>query len=976
MNNKKQAKSQLRSLLERYEKNRDEIMNKKNKYTEADARREFIDPFLEIFGWDISNKAGKSLSDSDVVTENMINKREKPDYLLRRNGSTFYTVEAEKPEKDIHKDLQPSTQVLRYGWSANNKIGLLFNFETFQIFQTYKKPDLTKPNKPWKSLEYTEFIANFDLLWKFLSVENVYNGTTDKAINKITPRTATKTSLDNYFLGELDNWRQMIGQDLVNSRDKKKYTDSKGNFKALNDDTQTFLNQIIFLRFAEDNQLEQHDQNELDYIFENSSSFSKKLNDLDKKYNSGIFEKSNIGDLLSPDTISTISESLYYPRSSYNFAVIDLGILGKIYEQFLQHELVYDADTNTVKLVDTPQAAIKAVVSTPIELTRLITRKALSKKLSNIQSIDQLLKLRIADISAGSGVFLVSAYDLLISKAIDLLHLRRGAENIEASLQIKKQLISQVLFGADIDYHASQITKFSLALRLLHGESPERFRGQLPIIPSLDKNIKSQNSLISKDDISNLLRKRPELLNDLSDDEIDVINPNSGDLQHFDVILGNPPYLNTEEMIASSKLEFELYKSKFSSAYKQFDKYYLFLEQMLSQLKPDGTGTFITPNKFVSIGAGTKLREVLLNHISSMIDFGATQLFSGKDTYVAIITVSQEKYTKLQYAEARSLNEAISPNFIELDTHEMVDENSNWLLTNNKETLELYKKTKDFPRITDGFSVHVGVQTSRTSVYLIKNKELLNSSNDEIIRFKKHNKIWNIEKSITKPFFKNINHKGTYYAQPETDSIIIFPYTNNGKLISSEKLQKDFPLCWNYLNFYKKELLPKNLGGKRDVRPKPNFNEWYVYGRSHGLTGWDKEKLIVGVMSNKPSTAYDSNHMLLASGGTAGYIPIFQGTSDYALEYAEAWMNYPAIDEMFKMLSTSFRGGYWTHGEDMLALVPFLTIDKDDPKQVKLYEDIVKYIKRINSSSNKSTVDILVSTVNNMLNELVKLRIG
>ena len=89
MLNKTVAKKKLEDLIEKYQNNRDEIKNKANKYTEADARREYIDPFLEIFGWDIQNKKGKSLSDSDVITENKINKQDKPDYSLRRNGTIY-----------------------------------------------------------------------------------------------------------------------------------------------------------------------------------------------------------------------------------------------------------------------------------------------------------------------------------------------------------------------------------------------------------------------------------------------------------------------------------------------------------------------------------------------------------------------------------------------------------------------------------------------------------------------------------------------------------------------------------------------------------------------------------------------------------------------------------------------------------------------------------------------------------------------
>ena len=53
MLNKITAKKKLENLIEKYQNNRAEIRNKANKYTEADARREYIDPFLEIFGWDI-----------------------------------------------------------------------------------------------------------------------------------------------------------------------------------------------------------------------------------------------------------------------------------------------------------------------------------------------------------------------------------------------------------------------------------------------------------------------------------------------------------------------------------------------------------------------------------------------------------------------------------------------------------------------------------------------------------------------------------------------------------------------------------------------------------------------------------------------------------------------------------------------------------------------------------------------------------
>ncbi|MCR4913188.1 MAG: Eco57I restriction-modification methylase domain-containing protein [Lactobacillus sp.] len=966
MNNKDRAKAALKELVDKYKRNRSDVIDKSKNYNESEVRREYIDPLLEIFGWDIQNKAGKNLSEVDVVTEDSLAPAKedelihsRPDYQLRRNGIIYYCVEAKKPSVSIHDNKATSLQILEYGWSANNKLGILTNFETTQIFQTLEKPNPDNPNKPWKSLDYDEYIDNFDVLWNVLSNDLIYKRKTDDFIDSITPKSATKNQLDKVFLKELDSWRCLIGQDLVDNNPGTYLND----LEKLNDDVQTFLDQIIFLRFAEDNQIESsHDSNELEYIFA-KDDFAKKINALDKKYNSGIFKDNNISGLLNKKTLDIICKSLYYPQSSYNFAVIDLTILGEIYEQFLQEELTIKNEK--VELVKTKQASIKSVVSTPTEITRIITKRALAPKLNNINSIEELLKLRIADIAVGSGVFLVMAYDLLVDKVMELYGHTKLSSNTEAPLWIKKQIISDVLFGIDIDKHAVQLTRFSLGLRLLRGERPERFKNELPLIPSMEENIINGNSLVTEHDMTKFITKNSEWMNRL-ETELAIVNPRKILKQRFDIILGNPPYLNTSDIKKESKLASEIFSDKFKTAYKQYDKYYLFIEQMLKLLKDDGNGTYIVPNKFPMIESGLELRKILTKHISSFIDFGATQLFKGKDIYVSIIDFVKKEQDRINYSEVNNIGEANDPQFKSYTFKEILSPSNTWLLTKDEMSLKIFNAMKDYPRISDLTDTHNGIQTSKNDVYLIPNKNIIEETNS-VIRFNNKGREWLIEKEICKPFFKNIEKKGTFYNQPERDSWLIFPYSKDGKLLSYRVMQCRYPNTLKYLEYYKNLLLPPKRNAKI-----PSPNQWYVYGRTQGLKGWNREKLIVGVMANKPSAAIDKHNLMLASGGTAGYIPIFQKDDEYELEYIEAWINYNRVNQMFKMVSTSFQNGYWTHGTNVMKIVPFLTIDMHDMQEKEKYEKIVEATKIINNTTNQRVQNSLIGAVNQWFDELAE----
>ena len=65
-------------------------------------------------------------------------------------------------------------------------------------------------------------------------------------------------------------------------------------------------------------------------------------------------------------------------------------------------------------------------------------------------------------------------------------------------------------------------------------------------------------------------------------------------------IIGNPPYVQYRAACTRffPSSEVEIYKKKYKTSYKQFDKYFIFVEQAIRKTKDAGYVCYIVPNKF------------------------------------------------------------------------------------------------------------------------------------------------------------------------------------------------------------------------------------------------------------------------------------------------------------------------------------------------------------------------------------------
>src|SRR5699024_5608075 len=239
-------------------------------------------------------------------------------------------------------------------------------------------------------------------------------------------------------------------------------------------------------------------------------------------------------------------------------------------------------------------------------------------------------------------------------------------------------------------------------------------------------------------------------------------------------------------------------------------------------------------------------------------------------------------------------------------------------------------------------------------VYWFGKDEIISETDKEFV-IEKFNKKYHIEKSILKPYFKptKADEKGMgTYSLLKTDKHIIFPYNADGSLIDIKIMKAEYPGTYQYLLDCYDILVPKCLNGGRgrDIK-NATPDTWYQYGRTQALTAFiNTPKLIVGVLSKEPMYILDTNDILIASGGTAGYCAVSKKEgSPYALEYLQAWLSNPITEKILEIVGSDFENGFTARGTFVLSTLPFVELDFSDRKQKEIHDSVVAASRRIYS---------------------------
>lgn len=112
----------------------------------------------------------------------------------------------------------------------------------------------------------------------------------------------------------------------------------------------------------------------------------------------------------------------------------------------------------------------------------------------------------------------------------------------------------------------------------------------------------------------------------------------------FDIVIGNPPYVDSEEMTRSMPELRELYAKKFRSAKGNWDLFVLFIDYGIQLLREGGTISFIVPNKLISAPYAKEIRTIMSeNYVREIRDYSNVNVFETAAVYPVVFRVTKSE---------------------------------------------------------------------------------------------------------------------------------------------------------------------------------------------------------------------------------------------------------------------------------------------------------------------------------------------
>jgi len=621
---------------------------------EEEFQSEFIrNLFVNIFGYTLNPEPNYNI----VLEKKNVDDSKKADGAIIRNNEVIAVIEL-KSTQTTNLD---SFRDQAFGYKNHNPkcvYVITSNFEKIRLYindaTNHEEFDLFNLKK-----------EDFSLLWLCFSKDNILNDIPlkIKEASVLQEENVTKKLYNDY-----SKFRTEIFEDIVKNNTQ---FDKLVLFKK----TQKLLDRFLFIFFAEDRLLLppnsiseivkqwvtlKEDLDEYVPLYDRFKKYFGYLNTGYKGKKYDIFPYN--GGLFAPDEILDnvkISDELLHKHtlqlSTYDFETeVDVNILGHIFEHSLgeienvQAEIAgEEIDRQKTKrkkdgIFYTPKYITKYIVENTVGKLceekrtefgiideeyakgRKNRKKEIVKELDNklTEYREWLLNITILDPACGSGAFLNQALEFLIEehKRIDELKAQLLGGSIVFS-DIETKILEKNIYGVDLNEESVEIAKLSLWLRTAQ-------KGRK--LTTLSNHIKCGNSLIDDPEIAgekafNWKNEFPEVF------------ANGG----FNVVIGNPPYVDMRNMLSK---DIKYFKKIYTTASDRINLFGLFVELSFNKLNKYGEFGMIIHRNLIRSNEYEKCRELILNktELNSILSF-KNGVFEGVTGEMTVLTFSKKE---------------------------------------------------------------------------------------------------------------------------------------------------------------------------------------------------------------------------------------------------------------------------------------------------------------------------------------------
>ena len=999
-----ERKERVAQLVKQFKENEAFYLSKD--FVESEVRNKFIDPLLECLKWDVKNEKGARHDRQEVITEDRVvmdGQVKHPDYTLCYGGERKMYVEAKQPSVDLKMNPEPALQVRRYAYTSKMPIAVLTDFQELAIYDTRIKPSEkdTPATARIEYLTYDTFVEKFEWLYDKISWDAVDLGTFDTYHEGTKDKRGT-ASVDDDILNMIEKWRMVLAEDIA------LHNDGIDAFN-LTGAVQKIIDRLLFLRICEDKEIEEG--NQLKKIAEQKTAIYKNMQKLfesaNAKFNAGLFASDTWLDGLAvaDKTLTNIINALYYPECQYEFSVLPVEILGSIYERFLGKIIRFTRKTkngHSIEILEKPEVQkAGGVYYTPPYIVKYIVENTIGKKLEG-KTPDEVKSLRFVDPACGSGSFLVRAYQYLLDWHLDWYHAEErraqaekkgliykdaATQGYKLSIEEKKRILLNNIYGVDIDAQAVEVTKLSLFLKLLENEGKALsatgqaalFRTsdiQAKILPDMSHNIKCGNSLIGTDyyagkDLTLFGIEEQRKVNAFDwDVQFQDIFADGG----FDCVIGNPPYVRIQTLNDTNRESVDYYNETYKTVVSgSYDLYLLFIYKGYTLLKKDGLLGFIQPHKFFQAEMGTKLRILLKKNtaVSQIIDFTTNQVFANATTYTCLLFLMHSdknsfEYKKFELGEEFKKLENLT--FDKINYSSLADDG--WFFNVGKKSKLLQKiqmQKYNFKDIT--VKIFKGSSTGNDKIFLF---DLLQDKGDTVIvKSELSDSSVELEKGILRKFLYGESIRR--YQPCNQIKYLLFPYKKTNEkyeLIYAKEMKNTYPRCFNYLLNFKTLLMTRKI-------PLTN-DSFYKYSAARSLNDYEQPKILIPDMLVSNRIGFDANGEFFT--GPAIHCPIFNEIGCKVPEKVYlAILNSKLFWFFISNTSTALRGNAYRLTPEFITRFSFPDLDSNENNEslIKLVDQMLAAQEQLNSALSDSDkkflqqrVDILDKQINTVVYRL------